>query len=82
MAARLGGYAETPSVVLIGLTDKPALEATILRLQRYGIDHEAFYEPDFDMGLSAIATVPITSAKHRKAMFIYKIWKSPEVVMT
>lgn len=80
MAARLDGYTETPSVVIIGLPDKTALEATIERLKRYKIDHEAFIEPDFDMGLSAIATVPLATAKQRKAMFIYDTWKEPQYV--
>lgn len=74
MAQRLGGFTDTPFVVVVGLPDKAALEATIQRLNRYGIDHEAFHEPDNDMGLSAIATVPLTSKKHRKAMLHYKLW--------
>jgi glycosyltransferase A (GT-A) superfamily protein (DUF2064 family) len=80
MASRLARKAEvssdeTPSVVVIGLPDKPALEAAIQRLIRYKIAHEAFVEPDFDMGLSAIATVPIENSKQRKAMFLYKTWQ-------
>lgn len=75
MASRLQGCTESPSVVIIGIPDKPALEAVIARLRRYNIDHEAYYEPDWDMGLSAVATVPLTSAKQRKAMYIYDTWK-------
>jgi hypothetical protein len=75
MAARLYGYTDTPSVVIIGVPDKAALLTIIERLHRYKIDHEAFIEPDFDMGLSAVATVPLTSAKQRKAMYIYDTWK-------
>ena len=78
MAKRLEGYTESPSVVIIGMPDKAALEATIERLNRYKIDHTAYYEPDFDMGLSAIATVPLTTAKQRKAMFIYNTWKESQ----
>lgn len=78
MAKRLDGYPETPSIVLIGVEDKTALEAVIERLQRYGIDYEAFYEPDFGMGLSAVATYPIENKKQRRALGTYKLW-SPSV---
>lgn len=61
-------------MVVVGVPDKAALEFIILRLRRYGIDHEAYVEPDWDMGLSAIATIPIVSKKHRKAMLVYKLW--------
>ena len=74
MAKRLDGYTEIPFLVVVGVPDKSALEDTIERLQRYGIDHQAFYEPDNDMGLSAIATVPITNKKQRRAMLTYKLW--------
>jgi hypothetical protein len=76
MAKRLSGYAAVPSTVLVGLPDKPALEALIERLNRYNIPHAAYHEPDFGpMGLSAVATEPLTSSRHRKAMFIYETWK-------
>ena len=74
MAKRLTDYNETPSVVLIGIPDKSALETVIERLQRYGIDYEAFYEPDYALGLTAVATYPITNKKQRKALGTYKLW--------
>ena len=79
MAKRLDGYSETPSLVLIGVPNKEALEAIISRLQRYGIDHEAFNEPDNDMGLSAVATYPIQNKKQRHALGIYPLYRAPEV---
>jgi hypothetical protein len=78
MASRLSERTETPSVVLIGVPDKSELEAVIERLQRYGIDYEAFYEPDNDLGLTAVSTYPIQNKKQRKAMGTYRLW-SPEV---
>jgi hypothetical protein len=74
MASRLTSHTTTPSVVLVGVPDKSALEAVIERLQRYGIDYEAFYEPDFDLGLTAVATYPITNKKQRRALGTYKLW--------
>ena len=65
---------ETPSTVLVGVPDKSALEAVIERLQRHGIEYEAFYEPDYDLGLTAVATYPITNKKQRKKLSGYKLW--------
>ena len=78
MAKRLDGYAETPFLVAIGTPDKTSLEAIAERLQRYGIDYEAFYEPDNGMGLSAIATYPITNNKKRHALGTYRLWTAQE----
>jgi hypothetical protein len=44
------------------------------RLVRYGIRFAAFYEPDFGMGLSAIATIPLNKKK-RYALSIYPLWE-------
>jgi hypothetical protein len=78
MAKRLTDYNETPSVVLIGIPDKSSLEAVAARLTRYGIAFEAFYEPDYDLGLTAIATYPITNKKQRRALGTYKLWSPQE----
>jgi hypothetical protein len=74
MASRLDGCDETPSLVLIGVPNKEALEAVIVRLQRYDIECEVFYEPDFDLGLTAVATYPIQNKKQRKALGTYRLW--------
>lgn len=65
--------------MLIGIPDKSALEAVIERLQRYGIDYEAFFEPDYDLGLTAVATYPITNKKQRRAMGTYALWTPREL---
>lgn len=74
MAKHLNESSETPSLVLVGVPDKAALEAIIERLKRYGIHHETFHEPDYDLGLTAIATYPITHSKQRYAMRMYPLW--------
>ena len=79
MAKRLTEYSEIPSLVLIGTPDKSDLETDIARLQRYGIKYEAFYEPDYDLGLTAVATYPITNNKQRRALGTYKLWSPQEL---
>jgi hypothetical protein len=63
----------TPSVVAIGVPDQPALLRVIAKLEANGIAHQAFHEPDFGMGLSAVATVPL--GQERQILGNYRIWK-------
>jgi len=64
----------TPSIVLIGVPDQAALLRVITKLEANGIPYYAFDEPDFDMGLSAVATVPI-SGEQRAALSNYRLWR-------
>lgn len=65
---------EIPSVVVIGVPDKVALFRVIEKLRAHEIGHEAFYEPDYNMGLSAVATAPLEQAQ-RRVLSNYRIWK-------
>jgi hypothetical protein len=51
--------AEHPSVILCGARDEAALQKILRRLQRLGVPHETFHEPDIGHQLTAIATAPI-----------------------
>jgi hypothetical protein len=64
----------TPSIVLIGVPDKAALLRVIAKLEANGIPHHAFHEPDSDMGLSAVATAPITG-EQRAVLSNYRLWR-------
>lgn len=66
----------TPSIVLIGVPNKKALQKVLLKLQENRIDASAFYEPDNDLGLTAVATVPLTE-EQRVVLQNYKIWNLP-----
>ena len=79
MARRLSEHNPTdiPSCVVIGVPDKAALFRAIEKLKKYDIGHQVFYEPDFNMGLSAVATVPI-EGQQRRALSNYGIWKEPQ----
>lgn len=63
----------TPSIVLIGVPSKKALEKVIQKLKLNRIDASAFYESDDDMGLSAVATVPLNE-EQREILQNYKLW--------
>lgn len=69
-----------PSIVLSGVPNKIALERVIKKLNKFDIAHEAFYEPDWDMGLSAVATSPNITIEQREALRNYSIWREPNYV--
>ena len=66
-----------PSIVLIGVPNKKSLERVIQKLQKNNIDHTPFYEPDWNMGLSAVATTPNLTGEQRSALKNYSIWREP-----
>lgn len=64
----------TPSIVLIGVPDKKALEKVIAKLKLHRIEFSAFEESDGDLGLTAVATVPLDE-EQRVLLQNYKLWK-------
>jgi hypothetical protein len=75
MASALPQSTDTvpPSIVLIGVPDKDALERVIQKLKNNRIDYSAFHEPDYDLGLTAVATVPVTE-EQRAILQNYRLW--------
>lgn len=67
----------TPSIVLIGVPSKKALEKVFSKLKINRISASAFYESDDDMGLSAVATVPVND-EQRAILQNYKLWNENE----
>src|ERR1700677_1406594 len=67
-------FSGIPSVVVIGVPDKNALFRVIKKLETNHIDHQVFYEPDFNMGLSAVATVPLAQ-EQRRCLSNYRLWR-------
>jgi hypothetical protein len=63
----------TPSIVLIGVPDKKALDRVIDKLNTNQIKFSLFHEDDYDMGLTAVATVPLDEDQ-RAIMRNYKLW--------
>jgi hypothetical protein len=76
MAKRLpSDFDQIPNLVLIGVPDKAALFRVINKLNDNAIGHEVFYEPDDNLGLTAIATYPLTQ-EQRRVLSNYRLWKS------
>lgn len=63
-----------PSCIVIGVPDKTALYRVVEKLHKHDIRHQAFHEPDFDMGLSAVATAPLAQ-EQRRLLSNYRLWK-------
>lgn len=68
----------TPSIVLIGVPDTKALLKVIQKLKLNHIEFSEFHEDDDDMGLTAVATVPL-SEEQRFALRGYKLWNEAQV---
>lgn len=67
---------KTSSIIMLPAKNQADLHEIAQRLERYGIRHKMFYEPDFGpMGYSALATEPIKDIKTRRAMSKYKLYK-------
>ena len=56
---------EVSSLILLSAADEKELKSIARKIDCAGIDHYMFYEPDNDMGYSAICTRPITSDRER-----------------
>lgn len=63
----------TSYLIVLTVPDQDALLAARDRLQRYGIACEMFFEPDNEMGYSALATEPLLLKKQRHLMKKYPL---------
>lgn len=66
-----------PSIVLIGVPTQKALRRVIRKLEANNIHYTTFDEPDWDLGLTAVATIPLNYQK-RSALRDYAIWREPK----
>lgn len=74
MASILAPIEGIPNIVLIGVPDQAALQRVLTKLAANQIPHYAWSEPDYDFGLTAIATQPLYDAD-RKILQNYRLWK-------
>jgi hypothetical protein len=80
MALRLGSKGLAPrevcNLVVARVANRAALQAASQRLWEADIDHELFYEPDREMGHSALCTRPVRSRAEREVFRRYPLWKN------
>ena len=76
MASRAAAYSVDgiPNLIMIGVPDLRALNRVAAKLADNAIPHCAWTESDFDLGFTAIATVPLT-ADQKKPLANYRLWK-------
>lgn len=70
---------ETSSIIVIPAANQEKLYEIAERLDFYDIKFKMFFEPDFDMGHSAIATQPITDKNMRFKMKKYPLYKFEDI---
>ena len=71
---------QVASVIVLSVSSREELEAAAQRLTIKGIDHHLFFEPDFGMGHSALATRPLTHKKERHLMRKYPLYRMTATV--
>lgn len=64
------------SLVVLAVPHLKALTRASQKLQNLHVKHEIFFEPDWNMGNSALATRPLTDAE-RPLMRYWPLWKCP-----
>lgn len=69
-----GNKEEIPNVVMLSVRSRTELEAAALRLQCHGVEHYMFFEPDFGMGHSGLATRPVRRKKERHLLRKYPLY--------
>jgi len=70
-------YDQIPHLVVIGVPDKTALLRVINKLKDKEIGYSVFSEPDDNLGLTAVATVPLTQ-EQRRVLSNYGLWRHAE----
>lgn len=66
---------EVASLIVLSVPGKDELEAASRRLTEHGIDNYLFYEPDFEMGHSALATRALTTQAERDLLRMYPLYR-------
>ena len=63
------------SVIVLAVADQAALYRAHEELLRRGVECELFFEPDFDMGHSALATQPLRDTQ-RRLLRKWPLWRA------
>lgn len=66
---------EPSSLIVIAVKNQVKLEKAMKDLDEKGIKYVPFYEPDWEYGLTAIGTEPLTQ-EQRVLLKRYQLWKA------
>jgi hypothetical protein len=66
---------KTSSIIVIPAKSQAELYKISDRLSTQNIKHKLFFEPDFNMGHSALATEPILCSEKRKVLKKFQLYK-------
>lgn len=72
---------EVASLIVLEVPHKAALLRAARKLEAKGVDHHVFFEPDFDMGESALATRPLVG-EARRPLSGYPLWNAGARLLT
>jgi hypothetical protein len=61
-------------LIVLSVPSKTALLAAATQLEMCGIGHHLFFEPDFEIGYSALATQPLYHRKDRDCLKKYPLY--------
>jgi len=67
-------FPRIPYLVLIGIPNDQEMNSVVEYLDKNGIPHSKFIDTDFDFGLAAVATSPLTEDQ-RKFLRFFPLWK-------
>lgn len=66
------GYGK-PSLVVIGVPHEASMRKVIAKLKEFQLSHYEWIDPDFDKGVTAIATIPL-SVTQKESLRNYRLW--------
>jgi hypothetical protein len=69
-------HKETSSLILLEAKDEKDLKSIARKIDCAGIDFSIFFEPDNDMGYSAICTRPIISDRERRFFSKWDLYRN------
>jgi hypothetical protein len=67
----------TSNLVLLAVAGQDELLAAAEMLADKGVEHELFFEPDDEMGYSALATRPLFTKRERSALAGFALVRGP-----
>lgn len=71
---RFDGWKDDTRMALLAAKDLETLAGAADRLSKAGIDFHEFFEPDHDIGISALASAPIPWKKATRALRHLPLW--------